>query len=475
MPIFTEYSRARQTLKWRDARDVGANAGRQVYYTDGTRSEKPPMFGFRWYRLLYLPIILIAALAGFLVVASDSQRAAGPPRDLTPVDAGRAKSLLKLYGRMLLSERDRVTLAARLDDINAILAFGARSLPGVTAAARVDGDALTVTISRDLGPIWPGRYLNLTSGLRASSTGLRLADTRIGGIAVPRSVVRYGMERAADFALGAGAGTALTEAVRTVRIRRDLITLGLAPPADLADRVKARLAGGLGIADPLLVRRYYVDLTTRPAGPLPRDPSLAGHLTRLLKEAARRAPGGAGAVAENKALLLALAMVFVDPRVESLAGTVRTGDLYWRQTPYPPATLAGRTDLTKHFLVSAVIEMTAGRHVSFTAGEFKELLDTRPGQSGFSFVDLAADRAGTRFGRLATHGARGAERLQAVAARGLAESAFFPAIAGLPEWIGEDRFTRQYGSVNSAAYRKMVADIDRRIARLELYGRGATE
>jgi hypothetical protein len=178
-------------------------------------------------------------------------------------------------------------------------------------------------------------------------------------------------------------------------------------------------------------------------------------------------------VAENKALLLALTMVFVDSRVEKLAGTVRTGDLSWRRTPYPPATLAGRNDLAKHFLLSAVLEMAAGRHASFVAGEFKELLDTRPGQSGFSFVDLAADRAGIRFARMATATAQTATRLQALAGNGLTEAAFFPAIDKLPEWIDEARFAREYRSVNSDAYRALVADIDNRITRLDLYRDGS--
>jgi hypothetical protein len=431
------------------------------------------MFGFRWYRILYLPFILLALLAGFVVVASDDHRAAGPARDLTPVDADRAKSLLSLYGRMLFSERDEVALAARLNDINTILAFGARSLPDATASARMTKNALIVTVSHGLGPVWPGRYLNITSGLRDSRSGLRLADTRIGGMPIPPSVVLYLLERIADAALGSGTGTTFTAAVRDVRIRHDLIAVGLTPPPDLADRIKTRLAGGLGAADPGLVRHYYQVLTTRPAGGVPRNPSLAGHLTRLLRQAAERAPSGAGAVAENKALLLALTMVFVDTRVEKLAGTVRTGDLFWQRTPYPPATLAGRDDLAKHFLVSAVLEMAAGRHASFVAGEFKELLDTRPGQSGFSFVDLAADRAGIRFARLATANAQSAARLQSLAGNGLAEAAFFPAIGGLPEWIGEAQFTRQYGSVNSNAYRAMVADIDKRITRLGLYRAGS--
>ena len=59
--------------------------------------------------------------------------------------------------------------------------------------------------------------------------------------------------------------------------------------------------------------------------------------------------------------------------------------------------LAGRRDLLQQFIVSAGLRVLAENGVPMAIGEFKELLDSRSGGSGFSFVDLAADRAGLRF------------------------------------------------------------------------------
>jgi hypothetical protein len=56
--------------------------------------------------------------------------------------------------------------------------------------------------------------------------------------------------------------------------------------------------------------------------------------------------------------------------------------------------LGGRQDLRLHFIVSLGIKVIADSGISFAAGEFKELLDALSGGSGFSFADLAADRAG---------------------------------------------------------------------------------
>ena len=61
-------------------------------------------------------------------------------------------------------------------------------------------------------------------------------------------------------------------------------------------------------------------------------------------------------------------------------------------------TMRGRRDLAQHFFVSAHLTASTGAEAAQAAGLAKELVDAqRP--SGFSFADLAADRAGARFAR----------------------------------------------------------------------------
>ena len=73
-------------------------------------------------------------------------------------------------------------------------------------------------------------------------------------------------------------------------------------------------------------------------------------------------------------------------------------------------TLRQRQDFTLHFLISAVIAAEAGTPLADAVGLWKELADARRGGSGFSFNDLAADRAGTRFGERAVRDAGGCRR-----------------------------------------------------------------
>ena len=83
----------------------------------------------------------------------------------------------------------------------------------------------------------------------------------------------------------------------------------------------------------------------------------------------------------------------------------------WPRAASRGLTMAGRGDLAQHFTVSAAVSAAAGAALADFIGLYKEIDDARRG-SGFSFADLAADRAGTRLGQLATATEESARRLQ---------------------------------------------------------------
>ena len=93
--------------------------------------------------------------------------------------------------------------------------------------------------------------------------------------------------------------------------------------------------------------------------------------------------------------------------------------------------------------------------LSKAIGIYKEVADSRSG-SGFSFNDMAANRAGTRFGELAV---AKPQHLQALLAGGVQEADFMPDVADLPEFMGEADFKRRFGGVGQPAYTTMMAEI----------------
>lgn len=135
---------------------------------------------------------------------------------------------------------------------------------------------------------------------------------------------------------------------------------------------------------------------------------------------------------ENRSALIVLA--FHGKGLAALAPEARA----WPPARRHVVTLAGRSDLPQHFTISAVLAATAGSPLSDVVGLYKELDDARHG-SGFSFNDLAADRAGTRLGALAAGAAAGRERLRKTLVAGLSENDLIPRGARLAGVHGAGR------------------------------------
>ncbi len=133
-----------------------------------------------------------------------------------------------------------------------------------------------------------------------------------------------------------------------------------------------------------------------------------------------------------------------------------------------PAFLYKRIDLAQHFIGSAALTASVNRQVAQAMGEEKELSDAQGG-SGFSFIDLAADKAGTRFGELATASPENARQVQKAMLNIKDYTDFMPDPRDLPEHMNEDEFKQRYQSVNSPAYQEILKLIDARIAASPIY------
>jgi hypothetical protein len=127
--------------------------------------------------------------------------------------------------------------------------------------------------------------------------------------------------------------------------------------------------------------------------------------------------------------------------------------------------LAGRDDMSQHFLLATLLSWQGGPAVAKAMGLAKELADERVG-SGFSFNDLAADEAGNRLGACIARDPLAV--LQALAAAP-GESTYFPDVSDLPEFLHEEAFVQRYGRLGSPAYEAEMARIRQRVANLPFY------
>jgi hypothetical protein len=133
-----------------------------------------------------------------------------------------------------------------------------------------------------------------------------------------------------------------------------------------------------------------------------------------------------------------------------------------------PTFLYKRIDLAQHFIASAAITASMNNQVSIAVGEEKELSDAQGG-SGFSFVDLAADKAGTRFAEMATSSPESARKLQKKLSEIKDYTDFMPDPSDLPEHMDDAEFKQRFESVDSEAYQELSRQIDQRIGATALY------
>ncbi|NOS88978.1 MAG: hypothetical protein HOP34_10650 [Methylococcaceae bacterium] len=196
------------------------------------------------------------------------------------------------------------------------------------------------------------------------------------------------------------------------------------------------------------------------------DPAWRLSLADLLKPLfalAYQQSTAATAIAENKKVIMT---------VNSYVNNRSTRAFMSAATPKPSkryaAFLYKRIDLAQHFIASAAITASVNGQIAEAVGEEKELNDAQGG-SGFSFVDLAADKAGTRLGETAIASPESARKLQKALSQIKDYSDFMPDPRDLPEHMDANQFKQRYESVNSPAYLALSKQIDQRIAALPIY------
>jgi len=420
--------------------------------------------------LLLLPVL-------FLALILEYEPLVGPGKVAAATDAARTRQLAERSYKALQNPGGTFNLSFSEDELNSFMAFIGRGLRGSAGRAEVAADGLTTFLTLQIRDNPLGRYVNLTVTIRGSQTGLEIGAIRLGHLRIPGLLVTTLAPPIMDLFLGRGIGHLAFNSISSLAITDKNVSLSGRTSGDLnerLDRAKKRLKEVRDqvayLGDPLLVRLYYQQLMeTDRSLPSVAPVSLVRYTGPLFALARQR---GGEAATENQAALLALAIFLGEERIEVVVGPVRTASMKDYQPRLGKVTLAGREDLCLHFLISAALRIITERGISVAIGEFKELLDAgRKGGSGFSFVDLAADRAGVRFAELAISDDAQAALCQQRMAVG-EEALFFPDIAGLPEEIYRQEFERYFHDVESVPYLAMVAAIDRCLDRLPLY-RGA--
>jgi hypothetical protein len=165
------------------------------------------------------------------------------------------------------------------------------------------------------------------------------------------------------------------------------------------------------------------------------------------------------------------------PLLSHLIGTIETdGESRSRASAAAGASLRGRGDLLQHFAVAATLTAVAGEAPAWAASLQKETLDAtlKDGGrgSGFSFADLAADRAGIHFaGRILAIAGKSEDlgRTLDRLAREFQGSEYLPDPAGYvedpKECLGWKDFESRFGSLTDSRFTERIRALREEVLR----------
>ncbi|MFZ5835412.1 MAG: hypothetical protein ACOY2B_08520 [Pseudomonadota bacterium] len=396
-------------------------------------------------------------------------------------NAERVKMLVNKYRSNALSSEGMAELPITGQDLESIIAFAVRGLPTARADAQINAEGLDARLTIALPANPAGRYLNLGFGIMPSDQGVILEYVSFGDHVFSAQYLVPALSWGLDLILGPGSGDTLTSIISKVRFADDKMFLTVAPGQDRSDKLSQRLNSlfdrikdneQLRIADPEIVQIYFSRLQEVAAEVRGGYVSLTQYIRPVFELAVSRSgSAGAQAVTENQAAIMALAIYFGDSRMKKMVAA--TGQNYFGGSRLGShnVTVKRRHDLVQHYLTSAGLQIAAGVGVANAIGEFKEIADTLRGGSGFSFSDIAGDRAGVVLAEQASD-IKIALRIQQKLSRVKNEDEFFPDINGLPDNLTQQEFERRFGDVESALYLELLADIERRIVQTPVYGGG---
>ncbi len=431
----------------------------------------PAVFLITALLLVIIPLIALTSL-------SDTYALVEETASVDAHSAAKAKAVAKqLYGDLMDGDASQhAELVLSENEINGIIALAMRGIKGFKGRVNVTPfgikGAFTVHIPQN--PF--GDFINLTATIDPSPTSLAINNIAIGDIEIPGDLALSLAETLLNTLLsGDRIGTRLIDAIESVQVSNSNLYLAYRPVSGLRQAIDntrgqiKEIRNELALlGNPDTVRHYYQSLCAfhQQVSGL-GNVSLGYYLSNTFSLAKKRSLAGADPSEENRAALLALAIFLGSSSFNSVVGAIDETTFQSCERSNSRIVLASRKDLRLHFIFSAALKVISDSGMSFAIGEFKELLDSQQGGSGFSFADLAADRAGIRFAELALDD-HGAQHLQHMAPELTTENMFFPAIRGLPEGIPQQTFEAR-GGIESDYYKTHLANINTRIEALPLY------
>jgi len=424
----------------------------------------------RWVFLRGVPWSILALVAGspfFLITPADDFREVSA---LGGTETSGARSIINKLRPSQFPLHKTSNVSVRAVELEVILRSLATYLPSGKYAVSLTDKTVTLGLAAGLplpnNPI--GRYVSGAVSIKQSDQGLNIGSLTLGRLSIPAGWLVPALEVGINWYAGARQGTLLVESIKSVSVTQDRVDLVYHPTIDVVDFARTAAADLIQVATAEQVQPYLDSLHSQARAQAAERLSFVGFLQDVFSLAVSRSASG-DPVAENRAAVLALAIYFGDQRFSQF---IQNTDILilpsTSEFNIGSVQLSGRHDFVQHFTTSAGMELVGGTRASRFVSELKEVLDSRGG-SGFSFTDMAANRAGQKLAAFATASEIKARLIQKRLASTSVETSFFPDVSGLAEGLSDAEFETGFGGLGGDGYQSAVRDIEERVGRLAIY------
>lgn len=415
-------------------------------------------------QLLLLFMVCLFTLSTILIVllaqAIESEPKISRQVTITPEYIARAKQIIETHYKQA-NPKNPVTVSILSSDVDVAANYLVyRFTKGSASVSTDDGSAL-IQLSVPLPTQLFEGYLNLEATLIQGTRLPELKGVRIGNLQFPDYITTFLVSQLSlwaqsnsEFRLGVEMIKQINMSLHEISVTYQHWLAGLSQHKNGSPLISQQVREQLLHYQTLLAENSRHNHTTHV--------TLSEILSPLMHHAATY-PKNNNPITENRAVILVTTFHVMGISLKNLLPEAEN----WPKPVKQRITLDGRIDFPKHFMVSAMIAAYADTILADAIGLYKEIEDSRSG-SGFSFNDIAANRAGTRLAEKAVANQASAQQMQQKMMSGLTDSDLMPHWKDLPEHMHEAEFKARFGGIDSPAYKEMMQEIEVRASALPI-------
>jgi hypothetical protein len=400
--------------------------------------------------------LVVAALVVLPWLMLDDAPAIEPPAEFRRTDLAWVKALLQKHDPRRQPPDVIHSIQLDEDELNRLLNYAVelRRVSGIAAELTPGTATLTATLAVPRNPF--GRYLNVVAEVAEAPDGIRIQSLHLGSLPLPGALAD-GIARVAHRRLRRDETyAALADAFARVSFDENQATLDYRWHPELLTQLERKSADLLIARDEQARMLAYAEQLDALVKRHPHGSTVP--LVNVMAPLFASAPARGDTAEENRAALTALAAYLSGI---SLPKLLQGDSASIRRAPPLLLSLHGRRDFAEHFVLSAALTVNGGSRLANALGLVKEEEDATRG-SGFSFTDLAANRAGVLLGEHAM--GTSAARVQRQLAAARSDADLLPDFRGLPEFMPQAEFERRFGPIGGARYQRVIDQIDARLA-----------